>query len=109
MLIKLELAVALREIQIKSLVSFDGTRWDLLELHRHDSVFPSEFQNIELVEKGASGKQELVEVEKTPGRVDGFRRLHFLFVYCVAYVSSFLKLLCVQSCPMQVAFGIRVL
>lgn len=49
-----------------------------------------------------------MEAEETPGGVDGLRR-HHLFVHCVAYVSSFWKPLCVQSCPMQVAFGIRVL
>lgn len=53
-----------------------------------------------------------MEVEKTPGCADSTERIsrhNFLSVYCVAYVYSCWKLLCVQSCCMQVAFGICVL
>lgn len=100
-----------REIRIKSLVSFDGTCKDLLEWHHHDAFFLKNFRSLSWLKKGKweAGAYRSRKDSRVCESIERISRHNFLAVYCVAYVYDSLKLLCVQSYRMQVAFGICVL
>lgn len=73
--------------------------------------FLKNFRILSWLKKGKWGAGTY-KVKKTlgcDGSIDRISRHNFLSVYCVAYVYSYLKLLCVKSYRMQVVFGICVL